>query len=859
MVVILEDVGAEVEARMQEEQQMELALRLSLRDYNASKTRESGHSGTQKARAGSTERDLESLDAEIEDVEQQRRGLDGLLQTLYKQREEKLRQIRSAQAAVPRSDPNGKGKSKAGTIDYNSEFEWSGALLAKLRSVFGFESFRLCQEGICNANMDGRDIVAIMPTGGSLHILILRVLTYHRGGKSLGYQLPALMVPGCSLVISPLLALISDQVMHLHDAKVDAVMLTGATSREESDRIYKRLQAMASGASDAPEIKLCYVTPEKIANSKKFKAALDKLYRVNKLGIPDYQKLSAVRQMFPKVPILALSATCPAAVLADLIKTLRMPALTLASTANHEGTVLFSTSLYRKNLHYVVLPKPAGGSDSMKAMSDYILQHHASDSGIVYCLTKKDAESVAEELTKLSHGKIRTGVYHADVPDQRKEKLHRQWREGQIKVVCATIAFGLGIDKGDVRFVIHHTKSLDGFYQESGRAGRDGADAQCILYYRAQDATRILSLTYGEPLAMLAFASDVQECRTILFANYFNKSSKLSFSSWTTEQEDTLTACGHCDNCTRAPETLERLGVRTRVVAWQILRVLKAAGGGVTMAQLCDLARGLGGSNKAQDASEGRGKGKGRAKEKVSVDVHEVAGGKVELSKEQTEAVCVRLLVEGYIGLTFTPTAYTVNVYLSPAPLGERFTRLERKAIEQGKGPDFDCPFVKKAVKSRKSVGSAAASSSAAGSKKAEKAQDAVAKKGKGKDVATPRGAGAVTGRKRKRALTTADRLGSDAIPSEDEDDKDDGDVGDDDVLFREEMEDFIVFDDEDEDEKDEEREDVSSSGSDMDWQTSLRGRGRGRVAKDPQPPPVGRVQPDAARVRQVERGDVVV
>ncbi|KAI8971288.1 ATP-dependent DNA helicase [Trametes punicea] len=675
-----------------------------------------------------------------------------------------------------------------------------------MKSVFGFDSFRLCQEGICNASMDGRDIVGIMPTGG---------------GKSLGYQLPALLVSGCTVVISPLISLITDQIMHLHEANVDAVMLTGATSRDESTRIYRRLHDMASGASNAPDIKLCYVTPEKIAKSKTFTSALEKLYRVNKLARfvideahcvsqqghdfrPDYQKLSILRQLFPNVPILALSATCPPVVLRDLLRTLRMPPPVSGTAAAPSGTVLFSAPLYRKNLHYSVVSKPASGQEMIRLMVDYILQHHRNDTGIVYCLSKKDAEQVARNLYEKSGQKILTGVYHADVRDEMKQRLHEQWRNGKIKVVCATIAFGLGIDKGDVRFVLHHTKSLDGFYQESGRAGRDGKDANCILYYRPQDATRIASLTCGDHkseekvLSMLKFASDLEECRKIQFARYFSESSNLSLNSWDTADEDALARCGHCDNCTRPPEAIEYLDVRLPV--WQLLRI--AARQQVTMAQLCELARGhsVGGGAK--------GRGNGRSKEKTTIDIQEIAGGKVELTREQTEALCVHLLVEGYLEMSFSPTAYSVNVYVKPSAKAMRFTRFSRADIEQGKGPQFTCAFLKKGAK-RKVAG---ASSSAAGtaSKKAEKVQ---------KPKSTPRAAKAATrtsiahGKRKRQASELSESLGDE----EDNEDADDSDFGS--------LRDFIASgSDEDDDE------------AEMEWSTSLRGGTRGTqpAAKKP-------------------------
>ncbi|EJF56547.1 ATP-dependent DNA helicase [Dichomitus squalens LYAD-421 SS1] len=792
---------------------MEQALYLSLEDSRR-------RPGPSKLRIqnGAGDKDLESLDDEIAGVERQIKDLQALLQELKRNRDEKLRDIREAHPQH-RSD---RSKAPAGNIDYSGEFEWTGALYDKLKTVFGFDSFRSCQESICNANLDRRDIVAIMPTGG---------------GKSLGYQLPALLTPGCTLVISPLLALIADQVMHLHEAGVDAVMLTGATSKEEQNRIYQRLQAMANGTPGAPDIKLCYVTPEKIANSKKFKAALDKLHRVHKLARfvideahcvsqqghdfrPDYQKLNVLRELWPGVPFLALSATCPAAVLGDLLRTLGMRRPTHAQAVDE--TVIFSTSLYRKNLHYAVLPKPSSGTGSIEKMRDYILTHHRNDTGIVYCLTRKDCESVAEDLMRLSDGAIRTGVYHADVADAKKEALHRQWREGKVKVVCATIAFGLGIDKGDVRFVVHHSKSLDGFYQESGRAGRDGKDADCVLYYRTQDAMRIASLTCNErggqdkALAMLAFASDLEECRKIQFAQYFNKSSKMSLSFFRTEEEDANTRCGHCDNCMRAPDTLERLGVRTRVAAWQLLRVAADAGRELTMTQLCDLARGLGSS---AAAGPGKGKGKGRAKEKATVDLDRVAGGKVELSREHTEALCVRLLVEGYFTLSFHHTAYSVNVYLEPSATAARFTRLGKDDVEQGGGPPFDCVFLKKPGRK------GAASGSGHVKKAPEKAKAASASASASASTGAPRAAaGASTGAraKRKRSVSSVITTGTEDEQTDDGEDDED-------------MRDFVVGDadmDEDDDE---------------DWHTGLRSsRANGRTSL---------AEPKVKRPRQSDTG----
>ncbi|KAG8810526.1 hypothetical protein FRC17_002895 [Serendipita sp. 399] len=274
-------------------------------------------------------------------------------------------------------------------------------------------------------------------------------------------------------------------------------------------------------------------------------------------------------------------------------------------------------------------------------MANYIMENHSTETGIVYCLSKKDAESVATGLSEVSNGKIRTGVYHADIADNEKERLHRRWRSGEVKVVCATIAFGLGIDKGDVRFILHHSmsKSIDGYYQESGRGGRDGKDSDCILYYRGQDASRLLSLVCGEREGqaklydMLRFAQNVIDCRKLLFAQYFSTSSSLSLSAWSAEGSETLSPCGHCDNCTRSPDELDR-DKDVTVEAWKILKIvgaIKEEGGKATLSMLSDLVRGAGGGS--IETSNG-GKGRSKQKEKVQLDVDAICEGKVEMHKD---------------------------------------------------------------------------------------------------------------------------------------------------------------------------------------------------------------------------------
>ncbi|KAG8799909.1 hypothetical protein FRC16_004113 [Serendipita sp. 398] len=254
------------------------------------------------------------------------------------------------------------------------------------------------------------------------------------------------------------------------------------------------------------------------------------------------------------------------------------------------------------------------------------------------------------------------------------------------------------------------SKSLDGYYQESGRGGRDGKDSDCILYYRGQDVSRLSGLVCGEQEGqvklydMLRFAQNVVDCRKLLFAQYFSASSSLSLSAWSAEGSQTLSPCGHCDNCTRSPDELER-DKDVTVEAWkilQIVRTIKDEGGKATLSMLSDLVRGAGGGS--FESSNG-GKGKGKQKEKVPLDVDAICGGKVEMHKDDVERLLITLLLMGYLKEDYVPTSYSINVYLIPGNQEIRLSRLSLQDVQAGSGPRIIGTFPKREKRKRASTG----------------------------------------------------------------------------------------------------------------------------------------------------------
>lgn len=418
-----------------------------------------------------------------------------------------------------RSHCNMRNDCASGEFD-GLNFPHSKELLKMFHQKFGLKSFRPNQLQVINAALLGYDCFVLMPTGG---------------GKSLCYQLPAIVSKGVTVVISPLRSLILDQVTKLLTLDIMAGHLSGEIKESEVNSIYRRLNM------PEPDLKLLYVTPEKVGASANLRNCFLGLYKRNMLARfvideahcvsqwghdfrPDYKKLRELRENFPKVNIMALTATATPRVRIDILHQLKV--------ANPKW---FLSSFNRSNLTYAVKEKK--GKSTLKDIASLIQKEFGKDTGIIYCLSRKECEDVAKDLQVYGIAAI---PYHAGLNDTERTRAQNLWMNGKVKVVCATIAFGMGIDKLDVRFVMHYSlpKSIEGYYQESGRAGRDGEKATCILYYSYRDKHRILKLINMDRsmenqaakkvhidnlFRVVAFAENITDCRRSLQLEYFGE------------------------------------------------------------------------------------------------------------------------------------------------------------------------------------------------------------------------------------------------------------------------------------------------------------------------------------------------
>ncbi|XP_040379717.1 ATP-dependent DNA helicase Q-like 4A [Oryza brachyantha] len=354
----------------------------------------------------------------------------------------------------------------------STHFAWTKELEENNKRVFGNHSFRPNQREIINATMSGNDVFVLMPTGG---------------GKSLTYQLPALICNGVTLVVSPLVSLIQDQIMHLLQASISAAYLSASKEWSEQQEILRELM------SPTCAYKLLYVTPEKIAKSDALLRQLENLYsrgHLSRIVIdeahcvsqwghdfrPDYQNLGILKQKFPQTPVLALTATATATVKEDVVQVLGLA-----------NCIIFRQSFNRPNLRYFVWPKT---KRCLEDINNFINANHFKECGIIYCLSRMDCEKVAAKLKEYGH---KASHYHGSMDPEDRAHIQEQWSKDRINIICATVAFGMGINKPDVRFVIHHSlpKSIEGYHQECGRAGRDGQLSSCVLYYSYSDYIRL--------------------------------------------------------------------------------------------------------------------------------------------------------------------------------------------------------------------------------------------------------------------------------------------------------------------------------------------------------------------------------
>ena len=394
-------------------------------------------------------------------------------------------------------------------------------LLPLLKQVFGYTRFRPHQEEIIRDALAGRDVFALLPTGG---------------GKSLCFQLPALVRPGLTVVISPLIALMKDQVDQLRANGVAATFLNSSLSEKERKARWRGLHQ--------GEFKLLYLSPERlmIGEGSLFDAlrqwnvqqvAVDEAHCISEWGHdfrPEYRQLSLLREQFTDLPFMALTATATTRVRDDIIRQLHL-----------KDPSVHVASFNRPNLTYRVIPK----SQAYRQILDFV-RARPKESGIVYCFSRASADSVA---AKLAQDGVKSLAYHAGLSSKERSANQDTFLRDEVRVVCATVAFGMGINKPNVRFVIHHDlpKNIEGYYQETGRAGRDGLPGECLLLYSPGDVAKQTAFIAEktdpeeqriarEQLQQISHYADSSECRRAGLLGYFGE---------VYPQPN----CGTCDNC----------------------------------------------------------------------------------------------------------------------------------------------------------------------------------------------------------------------------------------------------------------------------------------------------------------------
>uniref|UniRef100_A0A2D4PLK1 ATP-dependent DNA helicase n=2 Tax=Micrurus surinamensis TaxID=129470 RepID=A0A2D4PLK1_MICSU len=570
---------------------------------------------------GSIDDELQALEIQIQELLEHQQQLIQKKTILKK----KIRQFSDTECGSTK-------ETESATEDWNKEdFPWSSKIRDVLQKSFGLQKFRPLQLEAINATMAGRDVFLVMPTGG---------------GKSLCYQLPAQGSQGFTLVICPLISLMEDQLMMLEQLGISATLLNASSSKEHVKWVHAEMLSHNS------QLKLLYVTPEKIAKSKMFMSKLEKAYQTGQLTRiaidevhccsqwghdfrPDYKLLGILKRQFPNAPLIGLTATATGHVLHDAQNILCV-----------SKCITFTASFNRPNLYYEVRQKPSSAQNCIEDIVKLINGRYKGLSGIIYCFSQKDAEQVTMSLQKLG---IKAGTYHANMEPKDKSRVHKRWCANEIQVVVATVAFGMGIDKPDVRFVIHHSmsKSMENYYQESGRAGRDDQRADCILYYGFGDIFRISTMVVMENVGqqklygMVSYCHNVGRCRRVQIAHHFDE-------AW-----DPASCNKMCDNCCQE-ETLEKMDVTEH--CRELIKILKQVD------QMKQKFTPL----KLIDAWLGKG---------LSKLGLEIAAPK--LPREVLERIVAHLILQQYLKEDFSFTAFATISYVK---IGPRANLLKDKA-----------------------------------------------------------------------------------------------------------------------------------------------------------------------------------
>ena len=434
-------------------------------------------------------------------------------------------------------------------------------LLAPLKQFFGFSSFRPLQEEIIRDTLAGKDVFAVLPTGG---------------GKSLCFQLPALVRPGLTVVVSPLIALMKDQVDALQAAGVAATLLNSSLAAGESK---PRLRGLHNG-----EFNLLYVAPERLMLSgfledlQKWNVnlfAIDEAHCVSEWGHdfrPEYRQLATLRDKFPSVPLMALTATATERVRADIVEQLHL-----------NNPADYVASFNRPNLTYRVAAK----SGSYEQIVSFI-KARKGENGIIYCQARKTTESLAR---KLSEDGINALPYHAGLTADERSGNQEKFLRDEIRVICATIAFGMGINKPNVRFVIHYDlpKNIEGYYQETGRAGRDGLPSECLLMFSPGDRVKQMRFIDEKPnpqerdiaraqLEQMIHYAEIANCRREFLLGYFGEKAGEP-------------NCGGCDNCLSPRATWDGTTAAQKFLSC-IYRIREKGGFGVGMNHVIEILTG---------------------------------------------------------------------------------------------------------------------------------------------------------------------------------------------------------------------------------------------------------------------------